>query len=105
MRMTFTGSLSATLSPMITAGMVSCRGRVEDDRIELLDLFRPERDRGFESLSLHRRVVWLQCWESTGGLSERTAAPRDAVKSRQCGCSPGTSGRAADPGCPELPTR
>src|SRR5207244_1319290 len=56
MRMTFTGSLSATLSPMITAGMVSCRGRVEDDRIELLDLFRPERDRGFESLSLHWRV-------------------------------------------------
>ena len=56
MRMTFTGSLSATLSPMITAGMVSCRGRVEDDRIELLDLFRPERDRGFESRFLQQRV-------------------------------------------------
>src|ERR1700730_2386827 len=63
MRMTFTGSLSATLSPMITAGMFtrflprSCRGH---DRIELLEtgLFRPERDRGVESALLQERRQW-----------------------------------------------
>src|ERR1700730_3402493 len=36
--------------------------------------------------------------------SELTAASRDSVKSEQCGCLLGTSDKAADPGCLELPT-